>query len=140
MSIPVENNIHEQLEKFVGGAVKPFQPHMTIDLKNKRIVVFFEDCSYLAEWINPEVDIYRAVDDNRFVGIAFPVAKWNDKFPIYLLDPEYPNLHMVTDIKSLPVTGIAQDEVDNIRKAARDSANDFLTLLSSDNKSVNMEG
>ena len=81
------DDIQALLEKQF-GKLKEFQPHVTIDVENKRLTIFLEDCSFYAEWIDGEdgdIAIYRAVDDGRVVGAFLPLRKWNGKLPIFVL-------------------------------------------------------
>lgn len=57
----------EEKAKFVGPPA-PFRPHSYHNLEGDILHVYAEDADHYAERLTSNIDVYRAMDDNRVIG------------------------------------------------------------------------
>ena len=52
-----------------------FRPHAWFNEAGDQIECYLEDASSYSEWLNPYIDVQRAQDDDRIVGITIGGVK-----------------------------------------------------------------
>lgn len=61
-------DLNEVLKLMESMSKVEFKPHAFFNRPGDLLEVFFENVPHYGEWVNPEIYLLRAQDDNRVVG------------------------------------------------------------------------